>query len=289
MLQKIYNSARKIKHNFDKCIYNVSGKKPWSRGYETAKFEYISRVIDNKELMSKFCNNEQLPGNYGIALDERVVEYPWVISRLEKSRKRLLDAGSVFNFETIIDKDIFQDKDLTIVTLAPEPNAFNAKKISYVYCDLRQLPFRDDWFDEINCLSTLGHVGMDNKNYTGQQESTKKVNLEAEKATSELLRVLKPDSKLFISVVFGKNMQIEWGGVPYAEQFDEELLNTYLKIFEGSRKVDVFFYKYDKSGWNITTIDQCKDLEYYNIHTSKSYDEDMAAAARAVALIEVVK
>ena len=55
--------------------------------------------------------------------------------------------------------------ELTIVTLAPEPVAFTSLGVSYLYGDLRQLPFRDDWFDEVACLSTLEHVGMDNAVY----------------------------------------------------------------------------------------------------------------------------
>ncbi len=54
---------------------------------------------------------------------------------------RVLDAGSVLNHAHVLDG--LPHGDLTIVTLEPEPHAFFARRISYVYADLRELPFRD--------------------------------------------------------------------------------------------------------------------------------------------------
>jgi len=268
--------------------YIKGGRKPWSRGYNLSKFNFIASVLNNEDMMRRFQNLSLLPSSYGSRYDERVVEYPWTLARLSAQAGNLLDAGSVFNFKDIIENKRLLNKKITIFTLAPENSAFWQKGISYDYGDLRDLPFKDNWFDEICSLSTLGHVGMDNRIYT-KIVSTGKIGLEAEKAVKELIRVLKPGGKLLVSVVFGKHQLIEWDGVPFAEQFDSLLLKDLLKSFSSCSKISTFFYKYSKDGWNTSTEEGCKDVEYFNIHISDSCDPDYAAAARAVALIEAIK
>jgi SAM-dependent methyltransferase len=268
--------------------YIKEGRKPWSRGYNLSKFDFITGVLNNDGLMSKFHSQQGLPDGYGYGYDERVVEYPWTLSRLSTDSGKLLDAGSVFNFREIVEHPKFSNKHITIFTLAPEKNAFWQKGISYHYGDLRQMPFRDNWFDEICTISTLGHVGMDNRIYT-KKEDTVQIGLEAEKAVKELIRVLRPGGKTLASVVFGKHQLIEWNGSPFAEQFDSVLLKSLLSVFSSCRSVSTSFYKYTKNGWNISTEEDCKEVEYFNIHTAASFDTDNAAAARAVVLIEVVK
>lgn len=123
-----------------------------------------------------------------------------------------------------------------------------------------------------------------------QEEKTGKIGLDAEKAVDELIRVLRPGGKFLASVVFGKHQLIEWkDGSPFAEQFDSFLLSDLLRVFSSCARVSTYFYKYTENCWNISTEEECQDVEYFNIHTSKSFDPDNAAAARAVALIEVIK
>ena len=291
-MNKIINSIKSIfsdvKRFADKEIYCLTGKRPWSRGYNFSKFDFIKKILSDKRYMSIFKSSDSLPERYGYSYDERVVEYPWVLSRVAPDSGRLLDAGSVFNFKEIVEYPLIKNKQFTIFTLSPERDAFWRNGISYNYGDLRDLPFRDGWFDEICSLSTLGHVGMDNRIYT-HASSYGKIGLEAEKAVKELIRVLKPGGRLLISVVFGKHQLIEWDGAPFAEQFDSRLLKDLLKSFSPCSKVSTSFYKYSKNGWNISTKEECKDVEYFNIHISDSFDPDHAAAARAVALIEAIK
>ena len=114
--------------------------------------------------------------------------------------------------------------------------------------------------------------------------------MEAEQAVKELLRVLQPGGKFLASVVFGKHQLIEWkDSSPFAEQFDSRLLADLIKVFSSCKNVSTSFYKYTKNGWNLSTEKECQNEEYYNIHTATSFDPDFAAAARAVAVIEVTK
>ncbi|MHC4123468.1 MAG: methyltransferase domain-containing protein [Planctomycetota bacterium] len=288
MMRFFKDSIDRTRRVADKKAYICGGKKPWSRGYNIAKFDFIKDVLGNKALMEKFKSLDRLPDKYGYAYDERVIEYPWTLSRISSKKGRLLDAGSVFNFKEVIENPIISNKNLTIFTLVPERDAFWNKGISYSYGDLRELPFKDSWFDEVCSLSTLEHVGMDNRQYT-RAESSEKIGLEAKKAANGLVRVLKSGGSLFISVPFGRHQVIEWDGRPFLEQFDSPLLKGLLGVFSSCQSVRTHFYKYTKDGWNISTEEKCQDAEYFNIHTTASYDADYAAAARAAALIEVVK
>lgn len=276
------------KQKADIQAYIRGGRKPWSCGYKLSKFNFINTVLNDSVMLKKFQALDVLPNGYGYGYDERVIEYPWVLARLSDKAGRLLDAGSVLNFPQIVDNSILSKKNITIFTLAPEGNAFWEKGISYCYGDLRQLPFRDNWFDEIISISTLEHVGMDNRMYTGDT-TCEKVGLDARQAVQELVRVLRPRGKFLASIGFGKHQLIEWNSSPFAEQFDSSMLEGLLKEFKACESVSTSFYKYTRNGWNISTKEECQDAEYFNIHTAESIDSDNAAAARAVALIEVVK
>lgn len=282
--QKIAYSRRQA----DIKAYLKGSRKPWSRGYKASKFDFIQTVLKDDALVAKFRYSQTLPKGYGYGYDERVVEYPWVLSRLSEEKSKLLDAGSVLNFRQIIDNSILSSKTITIFTLAPEKNAFWEKGISYCYGDLRQLPFRDNWFDEIISISTLEHIGMDNRMYAGESAPAK-VGLDAKKAIRELIRVLKLGGKLLASVEFGKHQLIEWNGTIFAEQFDSPMLKDLLKVFSSCVSVSTSFYRYTENGWNISNEQDCQGVEYFNIHTAKSFAPDNAAAARAVVLIGAVK
>jgi SAM-dependent methyltransferase len=288
LLGRVKHKIAKSRRRADIKAYLEGGRKPWSRGYSPSKFDFIKAALGNDALIGKFKHSDILPKGYGYGYDERVIEYPWVLSRLSEEKSRLLDAGSVFNFQEIIETSKLACKDITIFTLAPENKAFWQRGISYHYGDLRQLPFKDNWFDEVVSISTLEHVGMDNRMYT-RQSSSEQIVLEAKQAVKELIRVLRAGGKLLASVEFGKHQLIEWNGTPFAEQFDSSMLKNLLIEFESCANVLTSFYKYSSNGWNISTEKECQDAEYFNIHTAKSIAPDNAAAARAVVLIEVIK
>ncbi|MBA7710007.1 hypothetical protein ES703_118934 [subsurface metagenome] len=210
----VHRLLRPIKHSIVRIVrqaniraYAMGGRKPWSYGYSYSKFNFIRKVLNDDDLMAKFRNLAPLPHGYGTRYDERVVEYPWALSRLSASEGKLLDAGSIFNFREIIEHPVVSIKDLTILTLAPEANAFWQRGISYHYGDLRQLPFRDNWFDEVCCISTLGHIGMDNRMYT-KENTPREIGLEAAQAVKELIRVLRP--KGWIISIYIRRRRLTW-------------------------------------------------------------------------------
>jgi len=231
-------------------------------------------------------------GYYGYALDDRVVEYPWVLSRISESNDGyLLDAGSALNFKEILESPALKNKRITIINLNPEENCFWQKGISYVFGDLRNLPFKDNCFDYITCISTLEHIGMDNVLYTKDSKYKEEKIFDFEKAILELKRVLKEEGKLFITIPFGK-----YQNLGRFQQFDSKLVKRVLEVF-GPKEYKVNYYKYAKESWNVSNERECQDAEYFDIFKTKyfdrksslDFDSDFAAASRAVACLELVK
>src|SRR4051812_30287543 len=78
--------------------YLRTGRRPWSRGYCAYKDAYITARLADPAFLRGMADKAPLPAGYGEFLDERVVEYPWLFSRLAGRAGSLLDAGSVLNF-----------------------------------------------------------------------------------------------------------------------------------------------------------------------------------------------
>lgn len=282
----------KLIPNFFKIsFYKLRGKHPWSAGYTTFKFEYIKKTINNQEILEKFKNSEPLPKGYGASLDERVIEYPWAISKIPFDRGNFMDAGSTLNIKEILEHPVFKNKKITILNLNPEPKCFWQKGISYVFEDARFLPFKDNHFDYITCLSTLEHIGMDNVQYTKDLKYKEEKIFDFEKAISELKRVLKKESRLFITVPFGK-----YQNFGRFQQFDSKLVGRILEVFE-PKEYQVDYYKYTKNGWNISDEISCQNCEYFDVLKTKyfdkksslDFDSDFAASSRAVVCLELIK
>ena len=102
LLSLIKHSIVRKTRQVNTKVYVIRGRKPWSRGYNLSKFDFIRNVLNDDDIMAKFRALDLLPDGYGCRYDERVVEYPWTISRLSVSEGKLLDAGSAFNFCEII-------------------------------------------------------------------------------------------------------------------------------------------------------------------------------------------
>jgi SAM-dependent methyltransferase len=274
--------------------YLQNGRVPWSPGYNFYHTELMTKTLSDETLLECFRYGKSLPPNYGIGIDERCVEYPWLIAHLPSSEQCILDAGSVLNYEFILNHPILENKKLQILTLAPESNCFWQKGISYLYDDLRKIPTRDDYYDSIICLSTLEHLGCDNTIYT--QDETYRENSPEDfiLVMQELRRVLKVGGSLFLSVPFG--VYRHFGSF---QQFDRILLSRAIEAFGSVSEISENFWRYTDKGWQTATAEDCAECEYVEWITKvEQYQQksntipvepDLAAAARAVACVRIVK
>lgn len=266
--------------------YFQSGRNPWSEGYVEYKEKSIISALNNSLLRNDLVSFK-LSDNFGEGLDERIIEYPWIFANLkEMEGTQILDAGSTFNFDFILKQEILTKNKVTIATYAPESPNFNHLGISYVYTDLRQTPFKDEFFATIVSHSTIEHIDMDNSIYgydiTHVEEEKK--SYEYLSAIKEYLRILKPGGQLLITFPFGK---FENHG--FFQQFDSEMLEKITDILNPYGKIDSTFFQYKNKGWKFTTKNDCKDVVSFNPHTGKGKGDDGAAHCRSVCCINFIK
>lgn len=294
VIKKVYNyylkqDAFKVKEyqNNIKVNFFKNGQIPWSEGYETHKVESISESITDVSILDAF-SKKKTPANYGYRLDERIVEYPWIFANLKKEKTIFLDAGSTFNFEYLLDNELIENKDKYIYTFYPEEKSYNQKRISYVYGDLRNLPFKHEFFEEIVCQSTIEHIDMDNSMYGYELKSTLNVftnkSYEYLEVIYELLRVLKNDGQLLLTFPYGK---FENHG--FFQQFDKEMVARITDKIKGLGSYELTFFKYLPEGWILASQEDCDDSESYNPHTQIGKKNDFAAHSRAICCLKFIK
>lgn len=261
--------------------YLANGQIPWSSGYKQYKLEQLEKTIQSDEILEIFRVGRQLPSGYGYGVDERIVEYPWLFSRMNSHDERLLDAGSVLNYPYLIEKTVLRNKEIVLMTLEPENTMMRRSRLSYMFCDLRDNPFRDEIFDTVISLSTVEHIGMNNTLVYSDRDRYNEMDSSSYLvAVNEMVRVLKSSGRLFLTVPFGKKEFHGW-----LQQFDSEMIAGLCRHVQGASLIEASYFRYDKKGWQLADSKSCKDCEYFDTHTNQHVQDDRAAAARAVACL----
>lgn len=277
-----WQKQKKIANDFFK-----NGQIPWSEGYVAHKEESIITSVSSAVILEKFFQ-KNIPTNYGYRLDERIVEYPWIFANLLKVKTIFLDAGSTFNFDYLLNNELIENKDKYIYTYYPEGNSYNHKRISYVYGDLRDLPFRNNFFEEIVCQSTIEHIDMDNSMYGYDLKSTLELvtnkSYEYLKVIDELLRVLKTNGQLLLTFPYGK---FENHG--FFQQFDDEMVSRITDKMKDLGSCELVFFKYLPDGWIVASQEECNNSESFNPHTQIGKKDDFAAHSRAICCVKFIQ
>ena len=132
--------------------------------------------------------------------DERPIEIPWCLSRY-RAPERLLDVGYAFAEPAYLAAlTRLGATALVGVDLARA----EVPGIESVVGDVRRLPFSDDEFDVAVCISTLEHIGRDNRLYGLAAEEDPEGPLAA---LNELRRVA---GRLLLSVPTGERDELDW-------------------------------------------------------------------------------
>lgn len=136
-------------------------------------------------------------------LDERAIEIPWALSRL-RGAACVLDLGTA-NAEPAYLAALVEAAPSELV--GADLVEADVPGLRTVVADVRRLPFSDRSFDLALCLSTLEHVGRDNRVY-GLDAEDDEDGIEA--ALGELRRVLRRGGRLVVTVPCGEPEEHDW-------------------------------------------------------------------------------
>jgi SAM-dependent methyltransferase len=208
------------------------------------------RELGREAILERFACRQALPSGFGLGANERVVEIPWLLA--ERPDGRVLDAGSALNHAEFLRHVQPLVEELHIVNLVYEGVAYVDRNISYVFSDLRALPYRDGYFDTVTSISTLEHIGMDNTGYGTGVLRAVDPQAETDLAVRELVRVLSPDGKLLITVPYGRGE--DHGSF---RQFDRSDLTRLIEVAEPA-EVGISVYQYSEAGWIAQRPGRCR-------------------------------
>lgn len=274
----MFAALKRFRHRLKAELWRRRGSTPGASGSNAAKWLAIEKGVLARR------------GDYGYhdaGIDERVVEYPWIFERmsaLDQSGQRVLDAGSILNHRQVLDRWRSANRSsLSIVTLAYEGSAHVATNVRYEFADLRHLPYRDEWFSVVLCISTLEHVGLDTTIYGSAGGKTADPNAEAVSAMRELLRVTVRGGTLLLSVPFGTRSNRNWLRV-----FDGQDL-AHVVTHSGWTHVGSHFFRATKDGWREGTQDEARTAGYNEPRDrpGERSAPTFVAAAEAIALVEL--
>jgi SAM-dependent methyltransferase len=180
--------------------------------------------------------------------DERVVEIPWVLSRLRVSG-RVLEVGYAFAETAYLGGLLRAGVELVGADLAKR----DAGGMETVEADVRKLPFPDRSFDQVLLVSTLEHIGADNTVYGLAAESDGAARLEA---LCELNRVLRHKVSLLVTVPLGEPGDHGW--------FKQEDEHGWTQLFTraGFFVEEIEAYELQREGWRAAPAFHTEGVRY---------------------------
>jgi SAM-dependent methyltransferase len=250
----------------------------WTPEWTAQRARLLAEAFTSPTVQAALAAGDPLPAGFGQAMDERVVELPWAFAA--DARGKLLDAGSALNHADVLGHFAPAVSDLHIVTLEPEAQAFTQARISYVFADLRELPYRDDLFDTVVSISTLEHVGMNNERYGVDGLEGEAPDRELALALGELKRVTRAGGTLLLTVPYGRPDDLGWFRV-----FDRRAVERIVDVVDPTSS-EISVYRYDPSGWQLSDLDAAADAVYRD-HEKDPTPADLAPNARAVACLRL--
>ena len=181
--------------------------------------------------------------------DERVIELPWVLSRLRAGR--VLEVGYAFAEPPYLGALLRSELELVGADLA----SLDVEGMETVEADVRDLPFSDDSFDQVLLVSTLEHIGADNSVYGLEQDEPDTADARLA-ALRSIRRVLRRNGSLLCTVPLGEPGDYGW--------FRQEDEAGWLRVFSraGYFVEERESYELSFEGWQASQDFRAEGIRY---------------------------
>jgi SAM-dependent methyltransferase len=180
--------------------------------------------------------------------DERVVEIPWVLSRLRREA-RVLEVGYAYAEPAYLTALLRSDVELVGADLATR----DVEGMETHVADVCELPFEDGSFEQALLVSTLEHVGADNSVYGLDAPSDARARVGA---LRELRRVLAPRGSLLVTVPVGEPGDHGW----FRQEDERGWLRMYARA--GLFVEETETYELLPEGWRATRSFRAEGVRY---------------------------
>jgi O-antigen chain-terminating methyltransferase len=175
-------------------------------------------------------------------MSERVVEVPWVLSRY-RGERRVLDIGSANGHPVYLS---YLNR-LAVSSLhGVDLSTRRVDGLTMTRADVRQMPYMDESFELILCVSTIEHIGRDNTRYqaVGALEGAGDVS-----ALAEMRRVIVGAGRILITVPFGRLEYQDW-----FKQYDLDAWSS-LVTRAGLMVDEQAVFAHTEAGWTLASVD----------------------------------
>ena len=196
--------------------------------------------------------------------DERLIEMPWVLARY-RGEPHVVDIGYANAAPSYLEALVAAATGRVVGLDLVEASVPGVRS---VVGDLRALPFPDSTFDVVLCVSTIEHVGHDNRVYGAGDERDAAGIAEA---LREVRRVLAPGGRALITVPTGAEEDHVW--------FVQLPVATWRELFAaaGLRITEEELYELGADGWRASAGD-----------AAAAHYGERGAAASAVYCVELM-
>jgi len=233
--------------------------------------------------------------------NERCIETPWVVSHCH-DKEKVLEVGISLVDQTYLDGIIkllnhgvkeFHTLDIvpverTLSRFTKDVQNIILERFINTIGDARDIPYTNDFFDQIFCISTLEHIGHDEyecdraKNTVFKRSSKEPLNrndilkdFTADiEAIQEFQRILKQSGELLLSVPMGKGGlctgRDSKGLIGFQTEYNVERWNM-LILQSGLKLVEERFFKhsYEKGWFEVDNGNELKDVTCDNLPMAK--------------------
>jgi SAM-dependent methyltransferase len=199
-----------------------------------------------------------LPERYGQGLPERVVEILLAWLTVSPGFK-ILDVGyaNAMPCHRMMLRKVKGLATLTGVDIAPPTYDASEYYAKAIQADITQVPLPSESFDLIWCISLLEHVGMDNTAYTEDFKRESDMDL---LAVREMLRLLRANGKLLITVPYGRFEEHGW-----FRNYDSVHLKRLFDGIEALAEVKTWYFRHTfGEGWRKAKADELQYVGYYD-------------------------